>query len=83
LIPNTLYTVNVYTNRQADPSTSHRFHSLWQGWGATNQRDEQEISMLALHLVQICMVYINTSMIQRVLNGQDWMSRLTKENAAG
>ena len=34
---------------------------------ATNQLDEQEISMLALHLVQICLVYINTLMIQRVL----------------
>jgi Tn3 transposase DDE domain len=50
---------------------------------ATNQRDEQEISMLALHLVQICMVYINTLMIQRVLDGQAWMSRLTKEDRRG
>jgi TnpA family transposase len=50
---------------------------------ATNQRDEQEISMLALHLVQICMVYINTLMIQRVLAGQDWMNRLTKEDRRG
>jgi TnpA family transposase len=50
---------------------------------ATNQRDEQEISMLALHLVQICMVYINTLMIQRVLDGQGWMSRLTKEDRRG
>jgi TnpA family transposase len=48
---------------------------------ATNQCDEQEISMLALHLVQSCMVYVNTLMIQRVLDGQDWMSRLrTRRN---
>jgi hypothetical protein len=39
---------------------------------ATNQLDEQETSMLALHLVQICLVYINTLMIQRVLDGPDW-----------
>ena len=50
---------------------------------ATNQLDEQEISMLALHLVQICLVYINTLMIQRVLDGRDWMSRLTKKDRRG
>ena len=50
---------------------------------ATNQLDEQEISMLALHLVQICLVYINTLMIQRVLDGPEWISRLTKEDRRG
>jgi len=50
---------------------------------ATNQLDEQEISMLALHLVQICLVYINTLMIQRVLESPDRMSRLTKEDRRG
>ena len=28
--------------------------------------------MLALHLLQICLVYINTLMIQRVLTEPDW-----------
>ncbi len=50
---------------------------------ATNQLDEQEISMLALHLLQICMVYINPLMIQRVLDGQDWMTRLTEADRRG
>ena len=34
---------------------------------ATNDLENQELTMLALHLVQICLVYINTLMIQRVL----------------
>nr|WP_242040900.1 transposase [Coleofasciculus sp. FACHB-1120] len=33
---------------------------------ATNRLDEQELSVLALHLLQICLVYINTLMIQQV-----------------
>ncbi len=34
---------------------------------ATNRRDDQEVSVLCLHLLQICLVYINTLMIQQVL----------------
>jgi len=34
---------------------------------ASNRVDDQEIAMLSLHLLQICLVYINTLMIQRVL----------------
>src|SRR5262249_60464473 len=34
---------------------------------ASNRREDQEITMLALHLLQICLVYINTLMIQQVL----------------
>ncbi len=50
---------------------------------ATNQLEEREISMLALHLLQICLVYINTLMIQRVLEDRDWMSRLTEVDRRG
>jgi TnpA family transposase len=32
---------------------------------ATNRLDEQELSVLCLHLLQISLVYINTLMIQR------------------
>ena len=35
---------------------------------ATNRLEEQELSMLSLHLLQICKVYINTLMIQQVLS---------------
>jgi hypothetical protein len=50
---------------------------------AKNQLDEQEISMLALHLLQICLVYINTLMIQRVLDGRGWTARLTDTDRRG
>lgn len=43
---------------------------------ATNQRSEQEIAVLALHLVQISLVYINTLMLQQVLSEPGWFSKL-------
>ena len=50
---------------------------------ASNRLDDQEISMLALHLLQISMVYINTLMVQDVLKDDTWMKRLTKEDYRG
>ena len=47
---------------------------------ATNRRDEQEVTMLALHLLQNALVYINTLMIQRVLSEPAWATRLTTED---
>ena len=32
--------------------------------------------MLALHLLQNCMVYVNTLMVQRVLGGSIWLERM-------
>jgi len=46
----------------------------------TNRRKDMELTMLALHLLQICMVYINTLMIQQVLANRSWAKRLTKED---
>ena len=34
----------------------------------------------ALHLLQICLVYINTLMIQRVLTEPDWTQRMLRED---
>ena len=51
-----------------------------RGEMASNRREEQEISMLALHLIQNCMVYINTLMIQRVLTEPDWTQRMLPED---
>jgi TnpA family transposase len=39
---------------------------------ASNDLETQEITMLALHLLQISLVYINTLMIQRILGEQNW-----------
>ena len=39
--------------------------------------------MLPLHLLQICLVYINTLMIQEVLSTTAWSERLTAEDMRG
>jgi TnpA family transposase len=44
---------------------------------SSNRREDQEISMLCLHLLQNCMVYINTLMLQKVLAKPHWKDRLT------
>ena len=38
---------------------------------ASNKREDQEMLMLSLHLLQICLVYINTLMMQ-VLAEPEW-----------
>jgi TnpA family transposase len=43
---------------------------------ATNRLDDQELSVLSLHLLQLCMVYINTLMIQNVLADKQWRRRM-------
>jgi len=47
---------------------------------ATNQLAEQELSVLSLHLLQICLVYVNTLMIQEVLAEEQWFTRLEQED---
>jgi TnpA family transposase len=47
---------------------------------ATNRLDEQELAVLSLHLLQICLVYINTLMLQRVLKEPVWQERLTRDD---
>jgi TnpA family transposase len=47
---------------------------------ATNEREDAEVAMLCLHLLQLCLVYINTLLIQRVLAAPDWAARLTVED---
>jgi hypothetical protein len=49
------------------------------GTGSTN-REEQEISMLALHLLQSALVHINTMLVERILAEPAWASRLTDED---
>ena len=44
---------------------------------ATNRLEDQETSVLALHLLQGCLVYVNTLMIQSVLADPSWSSRMT------
>lgn len=50
---------------------------------ATNRIEEQEIAALALHLLQSCMVYVNTRMMQTVLTEPGWSARMTEEDYRG
>lgn len=47
---------------------------------ATNRLEEQELSVMALHLLQICLVYVNTLMIQQVFHESVWLSRVKAED---
>ncbi len=49
-----------------------------RGEMTSNRREDHEISMLSLHLLQNCMVYINTLMLQEVLAQPHWQGRLTE-----
>lgn len=40
-------------------------------------------SLLALHLLQSCLVYLNTLLIQRVLDDPGWRKRLKAEDRRG
>ena len=45
---------------------------------ASNRREDHEISMLALHLLQNCMIYVNTLMLQQVLAQPQYRSNRRK-----
>ena len=46
----------------------------------SNDLDEQELSILCLHLLQACSVYINTLLIQEILSDPSWRNKLTPED---
>lgn len=50
---------------------------------ATNRLEDQEIAVLSLHLLQACLVYINTLMIQQVLEGPSWLANMEPEDFRG
>jgi hypothetical protein len=47
---------------------------------STNDPDAQEIAILSLHLLQSCVVYINTLMAQEILAEPGWQQRMTVED---
>jgi hypothetical protein len=55
-----------------DKAASGRFSSL-------NLRS----SVLALHLLQACLVYVNTLMLQRVLEELAWLTRMIEADMRG
>jgi TnpA family transposase len=54
-----------------------------RGIFATNQVEDQELAVLSLHLLQICLVYINTLFIQEVLAEPAWRDRMTVDDWRG
>lgn len=47
---------------------------------ATNRMEDQEMAVLSLHLLQNCLVYINTIMFQNVLSEKKWFDLMTPED---
>jgi TnpA family transposase len=50
---------------------------------ASNRRDEQELSVLCLRVLQAALVYVNTLMVQDVLADPHWADRLTLADQRG
>ena len=50
---------------------------------ASNRLDDQEVSVHALHLLQLCLVYVNTLMLQQVLAEPGWMARMMSADIRG
>ena len=49
---------------------------------STNRKDNQEMGLLCLHLLQASIVYINTLMIQQVLADPEWFERMMPRDLA-
>jgi TnpA family transposase len=47
---------------------------------STNIKEDQELAVVCLHLLQVCMVYINTLIIQEILAEPEWQNALTSED---
>jgi TnpA family transposase len=50
---------------------------------ATNSVEDQELAVLCLHLLQACLVYVNTLLIQEVLREPAWHDRMTVDDWRG
>lgn len=71
--------------------------NMVENWHSTNQfiafgneskfpalgNDELELRALALHLLQNSLIYINTMMVQHLLNQRHWSSRMTEADWRG
>ena len=47
---------------------------------ATNRLEDQELAVLSLHLLQNCLVYINTIMLQNILKDRTWYDIMAPED---
>lgn len=54
-----------------------------QGEISSNDLDAQEVTILSMHLLQSCLVYVNTLMAQEVLIEPAWQQRMTAADWRG
>lgn len=54
-----------------------------RGEVSTNDVDAQEVAILSMHLLQSCLVYVNTLMIQQMLAEPTWQQRMTEADWRG
>jgi TnpA family transposase len=47
---------------------------------SSNAEKDQEVSLLCLHLLHVCMVYLNTILIQTMLSDPKWEALFTPED---
>lgn len=47
---------------------------------STNKKEDQELGILCLHLLEVCMVYVNTLMYQEILAEPAWKNKLNQED---
>lgn len=47
---------------------------------STNRLEDQEVAVLSLHLLQNCLVYINTLMFQNILSDRKWFDLMKLED---
>lgn len=65
-------------------NSAHGFIFFGRGGELGGSRvEDQEASVAALHLVQSCLVYIDTLMIQSVLAKPEWRARMTEADLRG
>lgn len=61
-------------------SANHFIFYGERGEFTTNRVEDQELAVLSLHLLQACLVYVNTLFIQEVLAEPVWRGRMTAED---
>ena len=54
-----------------------------RGEVSTNDVNAQEVAILSMHLLQSCLVYVNTLMTQEVLADATWYARMTEADWRG
>jgi TnpA family transposase len=50
---------------------------------ATNRIEDQEVAVLSLHLLQNCLIYVNTLMLQHILADKTWFDIMTENDLRG